>query len=46
MPDSPSDAPLPDTDVPTDEAEPYAAAVALYAALIPQWSVMTTGPED
>lgn len=56
MPDSPSDAPLPEgivkttiplTAVPTDKAEPeYAAAVALYAAIIPRRAVMTAGPED
>lgn len=49
MPDH-SDGPLPDDiDVPTpDEAEPeYAAAVALYAAIIPRWAVMSgAGPED
>lgn len=48
MPDH-SDAPLPEEiDTAADEAEPeYAAAVALYAAIIPRWAVMSgAGPED
>ena len=48
MPDSPSDAPLPDElDVPTDEASSdHAALIALYFESLPCRPFMTHGLED
>lgn len=56
MPPAPAEPPLPDPKgvlnphtlpaVPTDEAEPNASAIALYAALIPLRPVMAWGVED
>lgn len=55
MPESPSDAPLPEGSgncryplpaVPTEEATIHDDAIVAYTQALPRWPIMTAGPED